>query len=237
MSRRQLKKDVLAILQKLDLHEIYRDLDCYQPQKLLYPLFIALCHREEHVRWHAISCFGRVVPTIAAQDTEAARVVMRRFLWSLNDESGGIGWGSPEAMAEIMCKSSLLRKEYLHMLISYMRDDGEELYQDGNFLELPLLQRGLLWGVGRLCQDHREEMIARRLESDVAAYLESPDRYVVGLATWCLALLGSEKGWNIIKASKNSELRLTVFLKESIQNLKVDELIQQTVAFERNETA
>ena len=99
-------------------------------------------------------CFGWLVPAIAEKELEAARIVMRRFLWSLNDESGGIGWGAPEAMAEIMCHSPVLRHEYLHMLISYMREDGENLFEDGNYLELPMLQRGLLWGIGRLCQEH-----------------------------------------------------------------------------------
>eukprot|EP00362_Geleiidae_sp_MMETSP1317_P000447 CAMPEP_0201284794 /NCGR_PEP_ID=MMETSP1317-20130820/84991_1 /ASSEMBLY_ACC=CAM_ASM_000770 /TAXON_ID=187299 /ORGANISM="Undescribed Undescribed, Strain Undescribed" /LENGTH=71 /DNA_ID=CAMNT_0047606373 /DNA_START=1077 /DNA_END=1289 /DNA_ORIENTATION=- len=66
---------------------------------------------------------------------EEARIVMRRMLWSMNDESGGIGWGVPEAMAEVMTCNKGLAEEYIHMLISYMREDGEELFQDGNFLE------------------------------------------------------------------------------------------------------
>lgn len=33
---------------------------------------------------------------------EKACTVMRRLMWTLNDEFGGIGWGVPEAMGEIM---------------------------------------------------------------------------------------------------------------------------------------
>jgi len=102
------------------------------------------------VRWHAVSVFGTTVDRMAGQDLESARIVMRRFLWSLNDESGGIGWGAPEAMAEIMYHCRPLAEEHLHMLVSYMREDGPEAFQDGNFIELPMLQRGLLWGIGRL---------------------------------------------------------------------------------------
>ncbi len=40
---------------------------------------------------------------------------MRRFLWSLNDESGGIGRARPEAMAECMCRDVRLADEYAHM--------------------------------------------------------------------------------------------------------------------------
>ena len=121
ITRMQLKKDVLSILQHNGLEEIFKKIAGYDFRQLINPLFSALCHREENVRWSAVFCFGRIVPQRAEQDMVSARIVMRRFLWSLNDESGGIGWGVPEAMAEVMCHSAALRKEYLHMLISYMR--------------------------------------------------------------------------------------------------------------------
>jgi hypothetical protein len=154
---------------------------------------------------------------------------MRRFLWSLNDESGGIGWGVPEAMAEIMCHSALLRNEYLHMLISYMREDGPELFQDGNFLELPLLQRGLLWGIGRLCQDHRQEMIERQIVNDVSAYLESSDLHVIGLAIWCIGLLGVETGLDRIRRFQSCNEELHLFLNNEIQKISVAELVRSAL--------
>jgi hypothetical protein len=150
MGRRERKNEILVLLGRPDLAAILDITASLSPRDLIATLFSALCHREELVRWHAVSVFGTAVGRMAGKDLESARVVMRRFLWSLNDESGGIGWGAPEAMAEIMFVSRPLAEEYLHMLISYMREDGPEAFQDGNFIELPMLQRGLLWGVGRL---------------------------------------------------------------------------------------
>jgi len=46
------------------------------------------------------------------------------------------------------------------MLVSYMREDGPEAFQDGNFIELPMLQRGLLWGIGRLIPRYRQTLAA-----------------------------------------------------------------------------
>jgi len=51
---------------------------------------------------------GRVVSSLAEKDMESARVVMRRLMWNLNEESGGIGWGCPEAMGETMARSAPL---------------------------------------------------------------------------------------------------------------------------------
>lgn len=187
--RRQLKKKIITVLEG-NWQEEKETLLQYPLKSLLNPLFIALCHPVELVRWHAVEAFSHVVPRLAEENVEEARIVMRRFLWSLNDESGGIGWGAPEAMAAIMCESEILRKEYLHMLISYMEDDGPELFQDGNFLELPMLQRGLLWGVGLLCFRFPELMKSKGVEADLLLYLDSSDGEVAARALWALSGLG-----------------------------------------------
>jgi hypothetical protein len=121
---------------------------------------------------------------------EEARLIMRRLLWSLNDESGGIGWGAPEAMAEIMSLHEGLAREYVHMLISYMREDGEEIWQDGNFLEHETLQQGLLWGAGRLAVTRRELVLAKGMDQDLPPYLDSADPAVRALAARAMGLLG-----------------------------------------------
>ncbi len=235
IGRRQLKQKVLCLLQKCDLAEIFQQLDNYPAHKLINPLFIALCHSDEIVKWRAVCSFGRIIPAIADKNPEAARVVMRRFLWSLNDESGGIGWGVPEAMAEIMCHSAMLRQEYLHMLISYLREDGEDLFQDGNYLELPLMQRGLLWGVGRLCQEHRQEMIEQRIVDDLSAYLESPDLQVRGMAIRCLALLATETALGSIRRFRNCTEELHIFLDEAVREIRISTLVQSGLELQQHD--
>lgn len=223
-TRVQLKKNVLLILQGNKLDEIFEKISPHDPQRLLNPLFSALCHPEEKVRWHAVLCFGRVVTSIAEHNIESARIVMRRFLWSLNDESGGIGWGVPEAMAEVMCHCCPLRKEYLHMLVSYMREDGEELFQDGNYLELPMLQRGLLWGIGQLCKYHREEMLDLQVIDDVAAYLDSKDFHVQGQALCCLEHLGAAISRNKIDALLSNTQEVSLFVDYRMEKYTIGQL-------------
>ena len=189
MSSRKIKQEVLALLASTDLDHIGREVKKFAEKNLVNPLFSALSSPEEIVRWHAISVFGQVVPRLADQDMEAARIVMRRFLWSLNDESGGIGWGAPEAMAEIMLYHDRLADEYLHMLISYLRPDGPLAHQDGNFLELPSLQCGLLWGIGRLAERRAAMLISRGVVVDLLPYLQSENTGVRGLAVWSLGRL------------------------------------------------
>ena len=55
---------------------------------------------------------GALGSRMGQKNMEKARIVMRRIMWNLNDESGGIGWGSPEAMGEILCQSPELALEF-----------------------------------------------------------------------------------------------------------------------------
>lgn len=185
ITRTDLKKHVQRLLAEKNLNDIFLELSGYREEDLINPLFSSLCNSNEIVRWHAVSAFGIVVSKLAKRNLESARVIMRRFLWSLNDESGGIGWGAPEAMAEIMANHPVLADEYLHMLVSYIQEDGDELYQDGNFIELPMLQRGILWGLGRLAGSYRQRLIEAGVAKELGKYLESSDLIVFGLALWC----------------------------------------------------
>jgi len=187
-SSRRIKNEVLAIL--ADGGEVDERLAGYREEELIHPLFSALCHADETRRLRAALAFGRVVARLAARDMEAARVVMRRLLWSLNDESGGIGWGAPEAMAAVIAESQALADEYLHMLVSYLKEDGEELCQDGNFIELPALQRGLLWGIAHIAPRYRERLLAMGVAGELRKYLSSPDKKVGESALSCYAQLG-----------------------------------------------
>src|SRR5210317_121771 len=116
MKRQQLKRKVASLLREAELTEIKKQLAEFDQRSLINPLVTCLCHTDEKIRWHAVSVIGEVVDTIAVEEIEHARIVMRRFLWMLNDESGGIGWGVPEAMSESMYHNRILAEEYLHML-------------------------------------------------------------------------------------------------------------------------
>lgn len=190
MSSRALKRQVLDLIAGPDLAAIRAELARLAAKDVINILFSAICREDERTRWHAVTCMGDAVARLAGEDLEAARIVMRRLLWSLNDESGGIGWGAPETMAEILCRHQGLGEEYVHMLISYMREDGEELCQDGNFLEHPLLQRGLLWGMARLSRCRPDLLQARGAEADIAQYLSADDAATRGLAIVAMRALG-----------------------------------------------
>ena len=229
LTRRRIKLELLLLLEKRQTSEISNFLERYPDHLVLNTLFSALCNPLDRVRWNAVICFGTIVPRLAEERIEEARVIMRRFLWSLNDESGGIGWGAPESLAEVMCHCGQLRREYLHMLISYMCEDGEEFFQDGNYLELPMLQRGLLWGIGRLCQCHRDEMIEQNIVENVAAYLSSTDSTVSGLAIWALGLLQAKTTAQRIAPFLDEDKVIQIYRDNFLQDVELGVLAEEAL--------
>ncbi len=223
---RTIKTEVLTLLNGQDLNNIIKALDSYPPKAVINALFSAICREDPHIRWFAVSCMGHTINRLAKKEMEEARTVMRRFLWSLNDESGGIGWGAPESMAEVMCQHAGLAEEYVHMLISYMREDGEELYQDGNYLEHPLLQQGLLWGIARMSGCRPRLLIERGAGADIPAYLHAEDGITRGLAVLAVGNLFLTATEGVLRKLVTDTAPLTLYWEGAFQSTTVGTLAE-----------
>jgi hypothetical protein len=148
-SSRHIKAHLRRILADEDwVGEFTRLISDIPPKTTISPLFSALFSTSRIMRWHAVSCFGIAASELAAENTERVRIVLRRCTWSLNDESGGIGWGAPEAMAEILSCVPRMAEEYASILISFVIEREEAC----NYLEHSPLREGAYWGIARLAQ-------------------------------------------------------------------------------------
>ena len=142
-SYRKIKKKVSNLLNQDDFAEAVKKISSLPARKVINPLISSLCSIDEKIEHRAAVAIGIITAKLADHDIESARVIMRRLMWSLNDESGGIGWGAPEAMAEIMARNKKLADEYYKILISYSEPGKNYLEHDG-------LQRSVHRGLERL---------------------------------------------------------------------------------------
>ena len=182
LAGRELKKRVLENLRQKNFKKGLEEICQLPPRRVVNPLFSFFHHREEIIKWRSVTAMGAVVARLADSDLESARVVMRRLLWNLNDESGGIGWGSAEAMGEIMARHFTLAEEFADILISFIRKNAGGIQNE-------MLQRGVLWGLGRLAQTRPQFLTG--VPPLLFAYLESEDAILRGHAAWIAGLLSS----------------------------------------------
>ena len=217
---RALKQRVREFL-KSDDFDIGLDELCHLPaRQVINPLFSFLYNNDPEIKWAAVTAMGAVVAKLADNDMEAARVIMRRLMWNLNDESGGIGWGSPEAIGEILARQEGLAKEYADIFISYMREDG-------NYLENEILQRGLLWGIGRLSRVRPQ--ILQGADSYLIPYIKSRDATVRGLAAWTIGILGIKAACTDLEGLAADEAEIQIFIDGSLIKRPVNDLAREAL--------
>jgi hypothetical protein len=221
MTYRQLKKQTLALLKSDDLRAALESLCKFPPRQIVNPLFGLLYHGDPLVRWRAVSAMGAVVSQMARKEMESARVIMRRFMWNLNDESGGIGWGSPESLGEIMAQDERLAREFGCILISYADPEG-------NYLEHPTLQQGVLWAWGRLGRKRPD--LLRSSACLLTPYLTSSDPCLQGLAAWAAAPLGDSTLETPLRALLNHSKEIPLYINHELKNQSIGRLARAALA-------
>ena len=221
ISGRQLKKQMLQILLAEDYIKRLAEIRRFPPRRVVGPLFSYLCSLDELVKWRAVTAMGIIISDLATSDLESARVVMRRFIWNLNDESGGIGWGCPESMAEAMARNENLAAEYACILISYLQPDG-------NYLEHEGLQRGALWGFGRLA--HNRPQCMQAAAALLLPYMRSADPYLRGLAVWAVSPILSAEAIDALQQLARDPAELVLFRNEKLAQYSVGQLAREALA-------
>ena len=211
----------MSLLGSNDLEKGIDEICQLPARKAVNPLFSFFYNKNDLIKWRAITAMGAVVSGLADQDMESARVVMRRLIWNLNDESGGIGWGSPEAMGEIMARHAGMAEEYAFLLVSYVNEQG-------NYLEHPALQRGVLWGLGRLA--HSRPRLVNHTAPFLLPYMQSEDAYHRGLSAWTAGALGNELTKPLLQNLSHDKALINIFIDMNLIEVTVGQLAREALS-------
>lgn len=224
---RKLKKKIIELLINNDFKKSLVKILELPARQVVNPLFSILYNTDEVLKWKAVTAMGAVVSNLAGHDMESARIVMRRLIWNLNDESGGIGWGSPEAMGEIMACHEKLAEEYSSILISYIREGG-------TFIENEELQKGVLWGIGRL--SHARPLLVKDAVPPLLPFMESQHSTSRGLAAWATAALGDKSVMPALKRLTKDNTIIRIFVERHLVSCTVSELALEAMSCIENST-
>jgi HEAT repeat protein len=166
--RRDAARELLA---RFDLDAVARWAEV-EPQAAVV-LQSLLFDPDELVAWRAVEALGRVAAALAREGAEPARELVRRALWLMNDESGGLLWNGPQVIGAVLANVPAL-----------CRDLGAVL---ASFLEEEPFRAGTRWGLWRISGAAPE--VVREAASQLGASFSDPDPAVRGLAA--LALRGA----------------------------------------------
>ncbi len=101
LTQLEMKQTLLVALEANDF-ETVRTL-ALQSRKVLSVLVRLAYDKTSLTGWRAIKAIGHVASLYVRNNYDFLRDTIRKLLWSLSDESGGIGWSAPEILGEIVC--------------------------------------------------------------------------------------------------------------------------------------
>jgi hypothetical protein len=136
---------------------------------------------DDRTKWKAVRSLGVVVSERDAVSSDRARELLRRFFWSLKDESGTVPFGVPEAIGEVLAVRTELQPEFLSILCSLAYHP--ELVQAGR------IEHGVFWALGRLGQASAL-CSPEAVKAVTLAAHEHPDPESRRIAAWALSQFG-----------------------------------------------
>jgi hypothetical protein len=145
---------------------------CEQNRHVWNELRFRLYDIDEKIRWSGIEAVAQFMKRLWQKGkTEKVREYMRNLFWSLNDESGGIGWSAPQTIAEMIVNIPELLDPFGSMMIAHTLDE-------------PPLVKGGLWGIGRLGKRAAESV--EFFKDQVLGVFQNDDPETLSLAAWAL---------------------------------------------------
>jgi hypothetical protein len=123
-----LKKTILSALESNDLDSIAAM--TMDDRTVVTRLVRFAYDKETLIGWRAIKALGLVARSLVMSDHEFLRNACRKLLWSISDESGGIGWAAPEILGEIV-SADTGRFADIVPLIAQVYDIEEDVFKAG----------------------------------------------------------------------------------------------------------
>jgi hypothetical protein len=150
---RAFKKNVLKILESDNFKNDINDLLGNSESSVVNALFASIYNTDPKIKWHAVSSFGLLAQYYEKENMTKVRDILRRCIWMLTEESGGIAWGAPEVIGEIITVLPKITKEYTELLLSYVYEDEDD---NDNYLEFVPFRKGVYWGILRIASEFPE---------------------------------------------------------------------------------
>ena len=174
MDKSIIKSKVEDLLRKRDLHGLLEL--CEKNRHYWQEVRFRLYDLDERLRWPAIETVAKLMKKWwDSGKEEKVRIYIRTLFWSMSDESGGIGWSSPQTVAEIIATNPELIDPYGSMMIAHCVDE-------------PPLLKGCLWGIGRMGSSITVSV--RFFQDRILKVFQDDDVEILALAAWAMAEAG-----------------------------------------------
>lgn len=213
MDKEIIKRHVKELLSLRDIKNL-ADL-CEKNRYYWQEVKFNLYELDKRLLWSAIEASTEVIKRwwVAGKD-EKVRIYIRNLFWSMNDESGGIGWSSPYLVAEIIHNIPELLEPYGSMMIAHTIDE-------------PPLVKGCLWGIGRIGKRILDSV--KFFEEKILKVFNSEDKDIIGIAAWAMGEVGLISSLPILQRLLDRSEKVEIYVNGDFVCKKIGEWAEESV--------
>ena len=165
---------------------------------------------DELTRWRAVRGMGE----IAQEDPYLLDKVISRLFYTMNDDSGSIGWMAPQALGAIFVGDPDLVEDFFPIIVSS--------------IENAVFRAGAVWAVG-LVAGYRPYLVEEARDSMMAC-LSDPSPEVRGFAAWGLGRMKYEPARQHLSRLLNDQAELIFYEDDRLQSKTVAQLARAALA-------
>ena len=207
-SRRQLREKIVPLLQAGDFPGLTNLAG--QESGVAAILMQFLYDPTTLLYWRAMEGLGFV----AGAHPEQVRKLINRLLYLLNEDSGSNGWGAAAALGEIGRGRIDLVKEIIPMFVG--------------FLEEPFSREPMLWGVGRLAEEHAD--LLDEVLPEIVPFLTRGEPQLRALAAWGLGKARYRPAAGAIQALTGDEHPVELYDRGRLLETTVGQAAREALA-------
>jgi hypothetical protein len=174
--------------------------------------------KEQMMSWRAIEAIGRIAGEIAKSDPSRIRNLVGRLLWTIREESGGIGWSAPEILGEIVRNCPDDFPDIARIIASFYEED--------------MLKAGVLNALVRI-SENRPDLVGYA-SGLIAHSLQSGDPHIKAYAVILAGRLKSKEYISEISGLVEDGSLIKIYSEGDFKTRTIGEIAEETVILLRS---
>ncbi len=175
---------------------------------------ISLAYDKDDVMgWRAIEAMGYVAGELSKQRVDIVRDTIRRLLWSMGEESGGIGWSAAEMIGEIIRSNPDQFTDIVPIVWSFHE---EEMFRPGT-----------IWAMGRIASVRPD--LVKFILKDMQDMITDKNPAVRGYAAWVIGILREDGFMEDINKLISDNSTVNFYQEGELTKKTVAEIVKEAI--------
>jgi len=170
--------------------------------------------KDDVMAWRAIEAMGSVAGELSKERIDIVRDTIRRLLWSMGEESGGIGWSAAEMLGEIIRSNP---DQFIDIIPIVWSFHEEEMFRAGT-----------VWAMGRIASVRPD--LVRFILKDVQGMITDKNPTVRGYAAWVIGILGADSLLEDINKLVNDQSAINFYYGGELTRKTVGCMVKEAIS-------